>query len=149
MNERLAGITLRQERFAEEYVLCGNATEAARRVGYSKKTARQIAAENLTKPVVLEAIRALQAENATQFEITKNDVIGGVLSAINMAREQQNPAAMIQGCAAIARMLGFFEPETIKAVISDGADSYKARMAAMSDAELITLIERRRLAGAA
>ena len=135
-------LTLRQIRFADEYVLCGNATEAARRAGYSDKTARQIAAENLSKPVVLEAIKVRQAANAAEFQVTKNDLIAGILGAINMAREQRNPAVMIQGCATIARMLGFFEPETIKAVVSDRAYGYKARLAVMSDAELLTLVNR-------
>ena len=140
MNERLAVITFRQERFAEEYVLCGNATEAARRAGYSKKTARQIAAENLTKPVVLEAIRALQAENSTQFEIAKEDVIRGILSAINMAREQKNPGAMISGCVQLAKLMGFYDPEVSWVELSDDAGRLKAKFASMSDEELLKIV---------
>lgn len=47
----------RQKAFADYYIECGNATEAARRAGYSEKTARFIGAENLTKPHILEYIR--------------------------------------------------------------------------------------------
>lgn len=40
----------KQELFAREYVVDGNATQAAIRAGYSEKTARFIGAENLRKP---------------------------------------------------------------------------------------------------
>ena len=40
----------RQKAFADFYLGCGNATEAARKAGYSEKTCRSIGAENLTKP---------------------------------------------------------------------------------------------------
>ena len=42
-------LTEKQERFIDYYIETGNATEAARRAGYSEKTAKQIGSENLTK----------------------------------------------------------------------------------------------------
>ena len=50
-------LTPKQKAFAEEYIKCGNATEAARKAGYSEKAARQIATENLSKPSISEYIR--------------------------------------------------------------------------------------------
>lgn len=43
-------LTEKQKRFADEYIISGNATQSAIKAGYSKKTARFVAAENLTKP---------------------------------------------------------------------------------------------------
>lgn len=43
-------LTPKQKAFADYYIECGNATEAARKAGYSEKTCRSIGAENLTKP---------------------------------------------------------------------------------------------------
>lgn len=43
-------LTIKQKRFADEYIISGNATEAAIKAGYSEKTARFIGTENLTKP---------------------------------------------------------------------------------------------------
>ena len=40
-----------------EYLIDINATKAAERAGYSKNTVRQIGAENLSKPVIREAIQ--------------------------------------------------------------------------------------------
>ncbi|MCC8164488.1 MAG: terminase small subunit [Lachnospiraceae bacterium] len=39
----------RQKRFCDEYLIDCNATQAAIRAGYSKKTAKQIGQQNLTK----------------------------------------------------------------------------------------------------
>lgn len=45
-------LTPKQKAFADHYLKCGNATEAAKKAGYSEKAARQIATENLSKPSV-------------------------------------------------------------------------------------------------
>lgn len=42
-------LTTKQKRFCEEYLVSGNATDAAIKAGYSKKTANRIGSENLTK----------------------------------------------------------------------------------------------------
>lgn len=53
-----------QRRFVEEYAIDLNGAQAAIRAGYSPKTARSIASENLTRPGVRAAIRQrLQAPN--------------------------------------------------------------------------------------
>ena len=39
----------RQKRFVDEYIVCGNAAESARRAGYSAKNADVIGAQNLVK----------------------------------------------------------------------------------------------------
>lgn len=48
-NEEYDKLTEKQKRFIDYYVETANATESARRAGYSKKTAKNIGAENLTK----------------------------------------------------------------------------------------------------
>lgn len=65
--------TLKQKAFADEFLKCGNQTEAAKRAGYSEKTARQAGAENMKKPVVLEYIqkRQKQIEDARIADITE------------------------------------------------------------------------------
>ena len=50
-------LTPKQKAFADEYIKCGNATEAARKAGYSERAARQIATENLSKPSISQYIR--------------------------------------------------------------------------------------------
>jgi phage terminase small subunit len=132
-------LTARQEKFVEHYAICGNSAEAARLAGYSAKTARVIGPENLLKPAVKEAVEARQRVFAEELRITKDDVLAGLLGAINMAREQQNPAVMISGLAQIAKMLGFYEPERVSLALSGDAERLKAKFVAMTDAELLAI----------
>lgn len=45
-------LTEKQKRFADYYIESGNATQAAINAGYAKRSAQQIGAENLSKPVI-------------------------------------------------------------------------------------------------
>ena len=56
------GLNPKQQRFVAEYLVDLNATQAAIRSGYSQKTARQIATENLSKPAIAAAIDARPAK---------------------------------------------------------------------------------------
>lgn len=55
-------LTNKQRVFIDEYVKCFNASEAARRAGYSEKTARQIGQENLSKPDIKTEIQERMKE---------------------------------------------------------------------------------------
>ncbi|VGV62777.1 terminase small subunit [Streptococcus pyogenes] len=71
---KLSKLTLKQKRFADEYIISANATAAAIKAGYSKKTARSIGQENLTKPDIKayidERLEKLESEKiATQEEV--------------------------------------------------------------------------------
>lgn len=59
-------LTQKQQRFVDEYIISGNATQAAIKAGYSKKTANRIATENLSKPVIKAAIDKRNAEIASE-----------------------------------------------------------------------------------
>ena len=132
-------LTARQARFVDEYAFCMNATEAARRAGYSPKTARVIGQENLLKPAVKQALEVRQAAFRTELGVTRQDIVAGILSAIQMGREQRNPAVMIQGCVQLAKLLGFYEPERLKVDMTVDAASLQAKFAAMTDEELLTI----------
>ena len=55
-------LTPKQKDFCEYYLQTGNAAEAARKAGYSEKTARVIGPENLSKPAISEYITKRRAE---------------------------------------------------------------------------------------
>jgi phage terminase small subunit len=65
-------LTIKQKKFADEYVRLGNSTQAAINAGYSKKTARQIGADNLSKAYIREYINekmdALDKEKTMQIK---------------------------------------------------------------------------------
>ncbi|WP_431321665.1 terminase small subunit [Rhizobium sp. YTU87027] len=68
-------LTPKQERFVEEYLIDLNATQAAIRSGYSKKTAGSVGAENLTKPEIQAALSAAQNARSERTEITADMVL--------------------------------------------------------------------------
>lgn len=55
-------MTEKQKRFCDFYIETGNATQAAIKAGYSKKTANRIATENLSKLVIKQYIDERLAE---------------------------------------------------------------------------------------
>lgn len=65
-------LTDKQKRFIQEYLICLNATEAARKAGYSEKVASAIGFENLKKPKIKEAIAevlsAVSSEKTASIE---------------------------------------------------------------------------------
>ena len=65
-------LTEKQKRFIDYYVETANATESAKRAGYSSKTAKNLGAENLTKLNYFIQERLQQLENnriASQEEV--------------------------------------------------------------------------------
>ena len=62
-------LSSKQKAFCEEYLIDLNAVQAAIRAGYSKKTARQIGSENLSKPDVAKYIAELKAERSLLTKI--------------------------------------------------------------------------------
>lgn len=68
-------LTPKQARFVQEYLVDLNGTQAAIRAGYSARTARQIADENLSKPDIAAAVETAIAERAKRTEITADRVL--------------------------------------------------------------------------
>lgn len=81
-----AKLTAKQQRFVEEYLVDLNATQAAIRAGYSKKTAQQIGAENLSKPVIASALKEAKDKRSARTEITQDAVLNelGLIGFSNM-----------------------------------------------------------------
>ena len=79
-------MTEKQKRFCDEYLTDLNATQAAVRAGYSKKTAYSIGEENLRKPEIKEYIEKRMAEKESQL-IANQDEVMRYLTAV-MRREK-------------------------------------------------------------
>lgn len=62
MDELADLMSEKQRAFCDHYITSLNATEAAKLAGYSKKTARSMGCENLTKPNIKEYIELRLAE---------------------------------------------------------------------------------------
>jgi len=70
-----AKLTPKQAKFCREYMVDLNATQAAIRAGYSKKTANVIGPENLAKPCIQALIANATAKQAEKTGITAENVL--------------------------------------------------------------------------
>lgn len=71
-------LTAKQARFVEEYLVDLNASAAARRAGYSVKTAEWIGPQLLTKNHVQEYLQSAQRERSARTGITADRVIAEI-----------------------------------------------------------------------
>ena len=71
----MAKLTDKQKRFVDEYLVDLNATAAAKRAGYSEKSASRIAIELLNKTHVSAEIQKRQAKLRGKLEITQERVL--------------------------------------------------------------------------
>ena len=71
----MAKLTVKQQRFCDEYLIDLNAPQAAIRAGYSEKHARQTAAENLSKPYIREYIDKRLAEKEAELIADQDEVL--------------------------------------------------------------------------
>lgn len=71
----MAKMTPKQKRFCDEYLIDLNATQAAIRAGYSKKTAYAIGEENLKKPELKKYIDSRMAEKESELIADQDEVL--------------------------------------------------------------------------
>lgn len=71
-------LTPKQRLFVAEYLVDLNATQAAIRAGYSRKTAFSIGVENLKKPLVQNAIHAALKDREKRTQVTQDKVIAEI-----------------------------------------------------------------------
>lgn len=83
-------MTKKQQRFVDEYLIDLNATQAAIRAGYSPDTAQQMGSENLSKPVIRNAIDKAIAERSRRTGINQDRVINEIAKVAFL-----NPADVI------------------------------------------------------
>ena len=87
-------LTPRQQKFCDEYLISGNATDAAIKAGYSPKTAKNIGSENLAKPDLkayieaqLAALHSEKIADATEVLEYLTSVMRGKTKGIEIVTE--------------------------------------------------------------
>lgn len=102
-------LTPRQERFVQEYLVDLNATQAAIRAGYSVKTARQVASENLTKPNVQAAIEARRQVRAARAELSQDWVLRRLRIEATRKEEGASHSARVSALKLLGQHMGMFK----------------------------------------
>lgn len=91
----MAILTEKMKRFCEEYLIDLNATQAAIRSGYSKKTAHVIGAENLSKPIIREYIDKRMKEKEKELIADQDEVLKYLTSV--MRGQSESEIVVVEG----------------------------------------------------
>jgi len=91
----MAKLTAKQQRFCDEYLIDLNATQAAIRAGYSKKTAYSIGVENLNKPELKKYIEARMAEKESELIADQDEVLKYLTSVLR--GKTQSEIVVVEG----------------------------------------------------
>lgn len=132
----------KQERFVKEYLVDLNATQAARRAGYSARTAKQQGARLLTHVDVAAAVergKKKDAEAATMSRERALELLTQVAEAHLKPGEDARLLAQGQGALAQLRaMRGWDEPHKSEV---GGPGDFDSKDDAELDAEVVKLTE--------
>ena len=101
-------LTPKQERFCHEYMVDLNATQAAIRAGYSKKTAQEQGSRLLSKVIVKTRISELQAEVAARTDVTIDDVIGMLRESYRDAKAVNQHGPAVRAAELLGKRHGLF-----------------------------------------
>lgn len=109
-------LTAKQKMFVQEYLVDLNATQAALRAGYSKKTAFSIGNENLKKPEIQVAIQKAMQKREKRVEINQDYVIGKLLEitekdASDMPESDLKYGNKLKAIELLGKHLGTWEPK--------------------------------------
>ena len=122
-------LTAKQKKFADGYILNGNATKSSIDAGYSKKTAQQMGAENLRKPVILEYIENKLKEHELDVKLRQRQTIDYALGVLH--QEETEEHAFVTGNEAGTHI----EVVRLKPKIKDRTEAAKFLTTIMSTVE--------------
>lgn len=86
---------MKQQAWADYYIESGNATDAAIKAGYSKKTAKQIGTENLAKPILSEYIQKKIEELSSERIADATEVMEYLTSVMRREHKDFVPVTLM------------------------------------------------------
>ncbi len=104
-------LNVRQKAFCEYYVACGNATEAAIKAGYNKKSAKATASRMLTNVNLQNYIKELMEKMEQDRIATAEEVLKYLTSTLRGEVEEE--VVVVEGCGD-----GFSEATKVKKQVS-------------------------------
>jgi phage terminase small subunit len=121
-------LTPKQAAFVREYMIDLNATQAAIRAGYSEKTANRIGAENLSKPVIQEAIQQLHKAAEEKCTVTLEWILAQI--AAIATDEEARTADRLKALELLGKHLGMWEKRqedgehVVHIIFEDGLEGF-------------------------
>lgn len=133
--QRVHGIEIgsKMHAYCEARLLGMTPTQAARHAGYKSLGSLE---HNSKVKAYLASQREVMRKRS---QISRDDVLEGFKRAIDDARVLADPTAQIAGWREIGRMLGYYEPETRKLVLSIDQQQARRELEVMAEDELLRL----------
>ena len=105
-----AGLTFRNERFIQLYVLYGIAGQAHREAGYKARDHDQGGYWMLQKPQIVQRIKEVKLELAEKSGVTKEEAVKNLTKVMRYAESE---TLRMQAIAQLSRMLGWDQPTKV------------------------------------
>lgn len=93
----MAKLTLKQKKFADEYIISGNATDAAIKAGYAKRSAGQIGEQNLKKLEIKKYIEERLAELNSEKIADQEEILQYLTAVMRGEHREETLIGMGQG----------------------------------------------------
>lgn len=108
------GLTPRQEKFAQEYVLCGNASEAfkvayPKSLGWKPASINRKAFDAVNNVKIAARIKEITDESAKRNEITIDSIIAEYDDVIEGAKGSKKYSAIVAAITKKAELCGLFK----------------------------------------
>lgn len=109
---RKKGLTVKQQVFIREYLTNGyNGTKAAISAGYSKRSAKEIATENFTKPAIVREKDRLMSKIADEAGCTKEFVFKRLMDCSRLSEDEKG-STVLKALELIGKHHGLFTEKT-------------------------------------
>lgn len=132
-------LTSRMKEFVKLWAQGETILSAALRAGYNDGGTY---AYRLAKdPAILKIYHREKEAYAAAVGMTRQKVMEGLLEAVEMAKIQADPTAMIAGWREVGKMCGYYEPVKKQIDVNITGNVVMQRLNKLSDAELLKLIE--------
>jgi len=93
----------------------------------------------LTNVNVKSSIQRRQKATERRLQVTRDNVIQGLVIAAEQARVNEDPASMIAAMSEVSKMMGFYASKPCKETTETDCDSLKRQFELMTDKELLAI----------
>ena len=131
--------TPKQKKYAEARAKGLSREQSALMAGYTSSTNDPNTSRIEGNVNVQQELARIREETIKNTGVTKEDVVGMLMDAANMAKLQCDPVGVVSAARELGKMLGFYAPEVKKTLHGVDQESLKAALTSMSDEELLRL----------
>lgn len=142
-------LTEQQKKFALLWANGESPNSAAVKAGYATSCATTVAWKLRQDPAVLRIYNAEKLKYEEAAQITRKEVIDGLLEAALQAKLMGEPSSMVSAWREVGKILGYYAPIKSHVQISVTGNVLIDRLKNLSDAELLALSEAPALEGIA